>query len=101
VFRLASCGILGSLHFGKTRTQRRCAENHRLQQAAGKLRRNRHDEPTAKAGNRQFEELAYSNMLQVQALVELLEEKGLLARLEVLEPVKHLQAETAGKRRTH
>jgi hypothetical protein len=41
-----------------------------------------------------FEELAYSNMLQVQALVELLEEKGLLTRHEVLERVKHLQTET-------
>ena len=35
-----------------------------------------------------FEELAYSNMLQVQALVELLEEKGLLTRREVLERIK-------------
>ena len=46
-----------------------------------------------------FEELAYSNMLQVQALVELLEEKGLLTRHEVLERVKQLRAEMAGKRR--
>jgi hypothetical protein len=38
-------------------------------------------------------------MLQVQALVELLDEEGLLARHEVLERVKRLQAETAGKRR--
>jgi hypothetical protein len=48
-----------------------------------------------------FEELAYSTMLQVQALVELLEEKGLLTRLEVLERVKRLQTEMAGKRRVH
>jgi len=40
-----------------------------------------------------FEELAYSNMLQVQALVELLEEKGLLTRREVLERVKQPLAE--------
>lgn len=36
-------------------------------------------------------------MLQVQALVELLEEKGLLTRHGVLERVKRLQAETAKK----
>ena len=35
-----------------------------------------------------FEELAYSTMLQVQALVELLEEKGVLTQHEVLEQVK-------------
>jgi hypothetical protein len=40
-----------------------------------------------------FEELAYSTMFQVQALVELLEEKGLLTRHEVLERVKRLQAQ--------
>lgn len=45
-----------------------------------------------------FEDLAYSNMLQVQALVELLEEKGLLTRHEVLERVNQLRAEMAGKR---
>jgi len=39
-----------------------------------------------------FEELAYSTMLQVQALVELLEEKGFLTQHEVLERVKQLQA---------
>ncbi len=38
-------------------------------------------------------------MLQVQALVELLEEKGLLTRHEVLERVNQLRAEMAGKRR--
>ncbi len=46
-----------------------------------------------------FEELAYSNMLQVQALVELPEEKKLVTRPEVLERVKQLRAEMAGKRR--
>lgn len=46
-----------------------------------------------------FEELAYSNMLQVQALVELLAEKGVLSQHEVLERVKRLQNETAEKRR--
>ena len=39
-----------------------------------------------------FEELSYSNMLQVQALVELLEEKGLLTQREVLERVKKIQS---------
>jgi len=46
-----------------------------------------------------FEELAYSAMLQVQALVELLDDKDLLTQQELLERVKRLQAETAGKRR--
>ncbi len=44
-----------------------------------------------------FEELAYSTMLQVQAMVELLEEKGLLTQHEVLERVKQLQAEARRK----
>jgi hypothetical protein len=41
-----------------------------------------------------FEELAYSNMLTLNALVELLNEKGLLSKQEVLERVKQLQAQT-------
>jgi len=40
-----------------------------------------------------YEELAYSTMLQVQALVELLEEKGVLTQREILERVKRLQAQ--------
>jgi hypothetical protein len=49
----------------------------------------------ASGKNRQtvtFEELAFSNMLQIQALVELLEEKGLLTQREILERVKKLRA---------
>jgi len=42
-----------------------------------------------------YEELAYSNMLQVQALVELLSEKGLLTKEEVLERVTKLQTQAA------
>ena len=41
-----------------------------------------------------FEELAYSNMLIVQALVELLAEKGLLSNAEMMERVKKLRRET-------
>lgn len=41
-----------------------------------------------------FEELAYSNMLTLNALVELLAEKGLITKQEVLERVKQLQAQT-------
>ena len=55
----------------------------------------------AKESKRQtltYEELAYSTMLQVQALVELLHEKGLLTKQEVLERVKKLQTETARRR---
>ena len=41
-----------------------------------------------------FEELAYSNMLTLNALVELLTEKGVLSKAEILERVKKLQSET-------
>jgi len=44
-------------------------------------------------GTRNFQELVYSNMLTLNALVELLSEKGLLAKQEVSERVKKLQAE--------
>jgi hypothetical protein len=40
-----------------------------------------------------FEELAYSNMLVVQALVELLAEKGILSEQEVLGRVQKLKQE--------
>jgi hypothetical protein len=48
-----------------------------------------------------FEELAYSNMLTLNALVELLTEKGLLSKEEVLERVKQLQAQTQVRKRPH
>jgi len=38
-----------------------------------------------------FEELAYSNMMTVNALVELQEEKGVVSRREVLDRIKQLQ----------
>jgi len=41
-----------------------------------------------------FEELAYSSMLTLNALVELLTEKGVLTKPEILERVKKLQGET-------
>jgi hypothetical protein len=41
-----------------------------------------------------FEELAYSNMLIVQALVELLADKGLVGNAEVMARVKRLRQET-------
>jgi hypothetical protein len=41
-----------------------------------------------------FEELCYSNMLTLNALVELLTEKGVLTKPEILERVKKLQNET-------
>jgi hypothetical protein len=46
-----------------------------------------------------FEELAYSNMLTLNALVELLAEKGLVSKQEVLERVKQLQAQTQLRKR--
>jgi hypothetical protein len=45
-----------------------------------------------------FEELAYSSMLVVQALVELLAEKGVLSQQEVLSRVEKLRLETAAER---
>ena len=41
-----------------------------------------------------FEQLTYSNMLTLNALVELLAEKGVLSKPEILERVKKLQSET-------
>ena len=41
-----------------------------------------------------FEELAYSNMLIVQSLVELLAEKGIVNTAQVTERVKQLRQET-------
>jgi hypothetical protein len=48
-----------------------------------------------------FEELAYSNMLTLNALVELLTEKGLLSKQEVLERVKQLYAQTQVRKKLH
>jgi hypothetical protein len=48
-----------------------------------------------------FDELAISNMLKLNALVELLDEKGLLGKREVLERVKRLRTEMAEKRKAH
>jgi hypothetical protein len=45
------------------------------------------------------EELTYSKMIQLQALIELLTEKGLLAQQEILDRIKSLGAEVAIKRR--
>lgn len=50
-------------------------------------------------GTRNFQELAYSNMLTLNALVDLLSEKGLLAKQEVVERVKKLQAEMQAKKK--
>ena len=46
-----------------------------------------------------FQELAYSNMLTLNALVELLAEKGLVGKDEILERVKQLQAQAGAKAR--
>jgi hypothetical protein len=40
------------------------------------------------------EELAYSNMMTLNALVELLEEKGMVTKQEVLDRIKQLQEQT-------
>ena len=41
-----------------------------------------------------FEELAYSDMLLVEGLVELLDEKGLLTKAEIMQRLKQLRART-------
>ena len=46
-----------------------------------------------------YEELAYSNMLTLTALVELLAEKGVLTHEEILERMRKLQTETRAKRK--
>jgi len=45
------------------------------------------------------EELTYSNMIQLQAVIELPREKGLVGQQEILDRIKRLQAEVAIKRR--
>ena len=41
-----------------------------------------------------YEQLSYSNMLTLNALVELLTEKGVLTKPEIMERIKKLQGET-------
>jgi len=41
-----------------------------------------------------FEQLSYSNKLTLNALVQLLTEKGVLTKPEILERIKKLQSET-------
>ena len=48
---------------------------------------------------RSFQEMAYLSMLNVNALVELLNEKGILNKQEVLDRVKKLQVEMRAKRK--
>jgi hypothetical protein len=45
-----------------------------------------------------YQELAYSNMLQIQAIVELLSEKGLISQQEILDRVKMIQAQIRDRR---
>ncbi len=44
------------------------------------------------------EELAISNMFQQEALVRLLEKKGLITRKELLEEIREVQKEQEGRR---
>jgi hypothetical protein len=45
------------------------------------------------------EQMTYSNMLTVNALVELLDERGIIPKRDVLEPIKALQASVQGSRK--
>ena len=47
------------------------------------------------------EELVVSNMFTLNALVELLDERGVLAKPDVLDRVKQLRAEMRAKRKPH
>jgi hypothetical protein len=51
-------------------------------------------DPKTRGNAVSFEELAYSNILVVQALVELLSEKGVLSKQEILRRVQKLKEET-------
>ena len=46
-----------------------------------------------------FQELALSNMLTLNALVELLDERGILPKLDVLDRVKQLRAEMSARQK--
>ena len=46
-----------------------------------------------------YEELAYSNMLTLNALVELLAEKGVLTQEEILERMRKLQTEITARKK--
>lgn len=50
---------------------------------------------------RSFQEQAYSNTLTLNALVELLSEKGLLDKREIQDRVKKLQTEMRAKRKSN
>lgn len=45
------------------------------------------------------EELIYSNMLQLEAIIRVLERKKLVSSLEILEEVERLEIEMEGKMR--
>jgi hypothetical protein len=50
---------------------------------------------------RSFQELAYSNMLTLNALVDLLCEKGFLGKVELMDRVKKLQSETRARKKSN
>ena len=52
------------------------------------------EDPKSGRARLSFEELAYSNMLLQEPLIQLLDEKGLISKAEVMERLKQLRAET-------
>jgi hypothetical protein len=46
-----------------------------------------------------FEEMAYSNMLTLNALIELLDEKGLIGKKEILDRAKRLRGQPYVKKK--
>jgi hypothetical protein len=46
-----------------------------------------------------FEDLAYSNMLTLNALIELLDERGIISKRDVLERIKALQGSVQSSRK--
>jgi hypothetical protein len=54
--------------------------------------------PPEKRETVSVQEMVYSNMLMFNALVELLDERGLIAKPDVLKRIKNLQREMQTKR---
>jgi hypothetical protein len=55
-------------------------------------------QPKQQQQTARFEELAYSNMLQIQAIIELLNEKRLISQEEILEKVRTIQVQVRDQR---
>ena len=91
--RTIICDTVDSLASGMIRAPSRDAENRRFSRSGGKL------SDQQQRATVSFQELVLSNMLTLNALVELLDERGILAKTEVLDRVKRLHAEMSAKQK--